>query len=160
MRICVLQMSPSPDKSANIAQAQTLVDRAIADTGRASSASPRFGHVFGGSVKTRVDNGESLPDPVSGEEGGGPAYNFLRNIARGNGIYVRVQGCAGCPICKSSLGYPREIPGIRGQNAPPAGPGLTSPWQRQAMSRHEGRSSIQRAGTTSAGQYGLSASAK
>ena len=87
MRICVLQMSPGQDKSANIAQAQTLVDRAIAEHTPRLISFPEVWTCLGGSVKTRLDNGESLPGPGSGDDGG-PAYNFLREIARRNGMYV------------------------------------------------------------------------
>jgi predicted amidohydrolase len=87
MRICVLQMSPGQDKSANIAQAQTLVDRAIAEHRPRLISFPEVWTCLGGSVKTRLDNGENLPEPGSGDEGG-PAYNFLRDLARRNGMYV------------------------------------------------------------------------
>jgi nitrilase len=87
MRICVLQMSPGQDKSANIAQAKTLVERAIAEHTPRLISFPEVWTCLGGSVKTRLDNGESLPDPGSGDDGG-PAYNFLREIARRNGMYV------------------------------------------------------------------------
>jgi predicted amidohydrolase len=87
MRICILQMSPGLNKSANIAQAQTLVDRAITEHRPRLISFPEVWTCLGGSVKTRLDNGESLPDPGSRDEGG-PAYTFLGDIARRNGIYV------------------------------------------------------------------------
>ena len=87
MRICILQMSPGQDKSANIAQAQTLVGSAISEHRPRLISFPEVWTCLGGSVKTRLENGESLPEPGSGDDGG-PAYNFLRDIARKNGIYV------------------------------------------------------------------------
>jgi deaminated glutathione amidase len=87
MRICILQMSPGQDKSANIAQAQTLVDRAVNEHKPRLISFPEVWTCLGGSVKTRLANGEDLPEPGSRDEGG-PAYSFLRDIARKNGMYV------------------------------------------------------------------------
>jgi predicted amidohydrolase len=87
MRICVLQMNPGQDKSANIAQAQTLVDRAVSEHKPRLMSFPEVWTCLGGSVKTRLDNGESLPELGSGDDGG-PAYNFLRDLARRNEMYV------------------------------------------------------------------------
>jgi predicted amidohydrolase len=80
-------MSPGQDKSANIAQAQKLVDRAIAEQRPRLISFPEVWTSLGGSVKTRLENGEDLPSPGSGDASG-PAYTFLRDIARKNGIYV------------------------------------------------------------------------
>jgi predicted amidohydrolase len=87
MQICILQMSPGHDKSANIAQAQTLVDRAISEHKPHLISFPEVWTCLGGSVKTRLDNGELLPAPGSRDEGG-PAYTFLRDLARKNSMYV------------------------------------------------------------------------
>ena len=87
MRICILQMTPGQDKSENIAQAQALVDDAVKDQKPHLIGFPEVWTCLGGSVKTRLDNGEDLPDPHSGDDGG-PAYTFLRDMARRNRIYV------------------------------------------------------------------------
>jgi predicted amidohydrolase len=87
MRICILQMTPGQDKSENIAQAQALVDDALKDQKPHVIGFPEVWTCLGGSVKTRLDNGEDLPDPRSGDDGG-PAYTFLRDIALRNRIYV------------------------------------------------------------------------
>jgi predicted amidohydrolase len=87
MRICVLQMNPGQDKSANIAQAQALVDRAVSEHKPRLITFPEVWTCLGGSVKTRLANGENLPEAGSGDDGG-PAYNFLRNLARRNRMYV------------------------------------------------------------------------
>jgi deaminated glutathione amidase len=51
MRICILQMSPGQDKSANIAQAQTLVDRAVNEHRPRLISFPEVWTCLGGSVK-------------------------------------------------------------------------------------------------------------
>jgi nitrilase len=80
-------MSPGQDKAANIAQAQAMVDQAVAEHRPRLICFPEVWTCLGGSISTRRANGEYLPDPDSGGEDG-PAYNFLRNIARKNGMYV------------------------------------------------------------------------
>lgn len=87
MRVCILQMSPGQDKSENIAQAHALVERAISEERPRLIGFPEVWTCLGGSMRTRLDNGEDLPDSGSGNEGG-QAYRFLRDIARRNGIYV------------------------------------------------------------------------
>jgi predicted amidohydrolase len=87
MQICILQMSPGQDKSANIAQAKTLIDLAVTDSRLRLICFPEVWTCLGGSVSTRLQNGEDLPDPSTGEDGG-PAYTFLRDIARRHGVYV------------------------------------------------------------------------
>jgi deaminated glutathione amidase len=87
MRICILQMTPGQDKSENVARAQALVDDALKDQKPHVIGFPEVWTCLGGSGKTRLDNGEDLPDPRSGGDGG-PAYTFLRDIALRNRIYV------------------------------------------------------------------------
>jgi deaminated glutathione amidase len=70
MRICILQMTPGQDKSENIAQAQALVDDAVKDQKPHLIGFPEVWTCLGGSVKTQLDNGEDLPDPRSGDDGG------------------------------------------------------------------------------------------
>lgn len=87
MRVCILQMSPVQDESENIAPAQALAERGTSEDRPRLIGFPEVWTCLGGSVKTRLDNREYLPDPGSGDEGG-PAYTFLRDIARRNGICV------------------------------------------------------------------------
>jgi predicted amidohydrolase len=87
MQICILQMSPGKDKSSNIAQAKTLVDLAVTDSRLRLISFPEVWTCLGGSVSTRLQNGEDLPDPNTGEDGD-LAYTFLRDTARRHGVYV------------------------------------------------------------------------
>jgi predicted amidohydrolase len=87
MRISILQMSPGQDKAANIAQGKALVDRALEEDRPRLICFPEVWTCLGGSVKTRLENGEDLPQLGSGNDGG-PAYNFLRNTALKHGVYV------------------------------------------------------------------------
>lgn len=87
MRVCVVQMNPGADKAANIDQASRLIDAAV-EADRPSLVSlPEMWTCLGGDHATKQTASEALPAPDSNEPGG-PAYEFLRRVARERGIYV------------------------------------------------------------------------
>jgi nitrilase len=86
MRVSVIQMSPKADKSANISQAQSLVEGALEDRPDLV-ALPEVWTCLGGTAEEKAAAAEPLPVFGSGETGG-EAYEFLRGMARANGIFV------------------------------------------------------------------------
>jgi len=87
MRLSVVQMNPGSDKIANIAQASHLIDRAIAADHPSMVSLPEMWTCLGGDRATKWEASETLPVQGSNEPGG-PAYEFLRETARRQGIYV------------------------------------------------------------------------
>jgi nitrilase len=85
MRLTVLQMSPRADRPENIAQAAGLLDRAIAAEKPDLVALPEMWTCLGGDRAAKFAAAEALPAPG---ETGGPAYEFLRGVARAHGIHV------------------------------------------------------------------------
>jgi len=87
MRVSVVQMSPGADKAANIAQAGRLIDEAAAADRPDLISLPEMWTCLGGDRETKFREAESLPEPGS-NQGGGPAYEFLRGVAREKRIVV------------------------------------------------------------------------
>jgi deaminated glutathione amidase len=87
VRVTVVQMNSGHDKAANIAQARGLIENAIAADHPRILALPEIWTCLGGDYQTKLDQGEALP-PAGSNEKGGDAYEFLRNVARDNQIYV------------------------------------------------------------------------
>jgi predicted amidohydrolase len=87
MRVSVVQMNPGADKAANIAQARRLVQQAIGEDRPDIVSLPEMWHCLGGTRAQKFEQAETLPPPGS-TEAGGPAYEFLREIARGAGVHV------------------------------------------------------------------------
>lgn len=85
MRVSVIQMNQGSDKPANIGQARRLLEAAIeADRPRLVSL-PETWTNLGGGREAREAAAEILPEPGGT---GGPAYEFLREVARGAGLWV------------------------------------------------------------------------
>src|ERR1700761_168123 len=87
MRITAIQMSPGADKSQNIAQARELIQGALADGRPRLIALPEMWSCLGGDRATKFREAEELPLEGSNAVGG-EAYEFLREVARGNEIHV------------------------------------------------------------------------
>jgi nitrilase len=80
-------MSPGHDKATNIARAGALIDGA-ADGDRPDIITmPEIWTCLGGDRAVKFAAAEPLPR-IGSNEPGGPAYEFLRGIARDRGIYV------------------------------------------------------------------------
>ena len=87
MRLSVLQMNPGADKAANIAQAASLIDQAVAADRPDLVSLPEMWTCLGGDRATKQQESEILPPPGSNQPGG-PAYEFLRRTAREKRIHV------------------------------------------------------------------------
>ena len=87
MRVCVLQMNPCADKAANIQQAEALIDQAVAADKPDLVALPEMWTCLGGTGAMKHEQAEMLPQAGSNLPGG-PAYEFLRRIARQRNIHV------------------------------------------------------------------------
>ncbi len=87
MRVSVVQMNAGHDKSQNIAQARQLLAAAIEADRPALVALPEMWTCLGGDRATKLREAEELP-PEGANQPGGPAYEFLRSVARGNAIHV------------------------------------------------------------------------
>ena len=85
MRVSVIQMNQGSDKAANLAQAQGLIEAAIAADRPGLVSLPETWTNLGGGRDARMAAAEVLPAP-GGE--GGPAYELLRGLARRHGITV------------------------------------------------------------------------
>jgi nitrilase len=85
MRVAVIQMNQGSDKAANIAQARKLMEGAIAADRPDMVSLPETWTNLGGGRDARMAAAEELPEPGAT---GGPAYEFLREVARANGIHV------------------------------------------------------------------------
>jgi nitrilase len=85
MRISVIQMNQNSDKAANLAQARRLIEAALAADRPQMVSLPETWTNLGGGREARVSAAEFLPEPGGT---GGPAYEMLREIARGAGIHV------------------------------------------------------------------------
>jgi predicted amidohydrolase len=87
MRISVIQMNPGAEKAANIVQARDLIQGALSDGRPRLVSLPEMWSCLGGDRDTKFREAEALPERGSGAAGG-PAYEFLREVARANGIHV------------------------------------------------------------------------
>jgi nitrilase len=87
MRVSVIQMSPRADKDENMAQAQALIDGALGGDHADLVALPEVWTCLGGTAAEKTAAAEALPAFGSGETGG-PAYEFLRQVATSRGIFV------------------------------------------------------------------------
>ncbi len=87
MRLSVMQMSPGADKPANLLQAEQLIHACVASDQPALIALPEMWTCLGGDRQTKRAAAELLPHPGSNEPGG-PAYEFLRSMARTLAIHV------------------------------------------------------------------------
>jgi predicted amidohydrolase len=87
MRVSVIQMQAGHDKARNIAQAASLLDAAIGADHPAIVALPEMWSCLGGDRATKLAEAEELPPPGANIQGG-PAYEFLRGVARSRRIHV------------------------------------------------------------------------
>jgi deaminated glutathione amidase len=87
MRVSVVQMNPGHDKAANIAQAGRLIEAAVAADRPEMLGLPEIWTCLGGDRTAKFDQAEPLPPPGSNQPGG-PAYEFLRAVAREQRIHV------------------------------------------------------------------------
>ncbi len=85
MRVAVIQMSPGADKEQNIAQARSLVEGVSASEKIDLVVLPEMWTCLGGNRATKFAQAEKLPPPG---EAGGEAYEFLRQAAIRNGLFV------------------------------------------------------------------------
>jgi deaminated glutathione amidase len=85
MRVSVVQMSPTADKTENIAQAGRLIGAAVAAERPDLVALPEIWTCLGGERAQKFAAAEALPEPGGT---GGAAYEFLRQMAVANGIHV------------------------------------------------------------------------
>src|SRR5487761_1948433 len=87
MRVSVVQMNPGADKGENIAQARRLLDEAIAADRPDLVSLPEVWTCLGGTRDGKFAQAEDLPARGSNAPGG-PAYEFLREVARGARVFV------------------------------------------------------------------------
>jgi nitrilase len=87
MRVTVIQMNQGSDKAANLEQARRLAEAAIAADRPDLISLPETWTNLGGDREARLAAAEVLPPEGSGETGG-PAYEFLRGLARIHRIFV------------------------------------------------------------------------
>jgi len=89
MRVSVLQMNPGADKGANIEQAQSLIEAAVAAERPDLLGLPEMWTCLGAARAEKFAQAEHLPPPGAGvNEPGGMAYEFLRAVARTHRICV------------------------------------------------------------------------
>jgi nitrilase len=87
MRVTVVQMNPGHNKAENIAQASRLAAAATDADAPDVVSLPEMWSCLGGDRATKFAQAEELPPPGSNEPGG-PAYEFLRGLARERQIHV------------------------------------------------------------------------
>ena len=87
MRVSVVQMSPGHDKAANIASAAALLDGAAMADMPDIVALPEMWSCLGGDHAAKLAAAEELPR-IGSNQPGGPAYEFLRGVARSRRICV------------------------------------------------------------------------
>jgi nitrilase len=87
MRVSVVQMNPGHDKLANIDQARTLIEGALSEDRPDLVTLPEVWNCLGGDRAGKFAQAEFLP-PEGSNEPGGPAYEFLRDLARRAAIHV------------------------------------------------------------------------
>jgi nitrilase len=87
MRVSVIQMEPGTDKAANIAQARGLIEAAMETDKPDLVTLPEVWSCLGGNRAAKMAAAEELPARGSNAPGG-PAYEFLREMARTHRIHV------------------------------------------------------------------------
>jgi len=87
MRVTVVQMNQGDDKAANIAQAQRLIDAAVAADRPDLVSLPETWTNLGGDRGARHAAAEALPSVGAGAPGG-EAYEFMRATARSHRIHL------------------------------------------------------------------------
>jgi nitrilase len=87
MRVSVVQMEPGSDKAANIEQARRLIVEVAGADRPDFVALPEMWTCLGGDRARKLAQAEPLPAPGSNAPGG-PAYEFLREAARANGVHL------------------------------------------------------------------------
>jgi predicted amidohydrolase len=87
MKVSVIQMKCSDDKAANIAQARSLIEDAVAADSPRLLALPETWSCLGGDFRTKLSQAEVLPSSA-GSGQNGAAYTFLQSVARQHQIYV------------------------------------------------------------------------
>jgi len=87
VRISVIQMSPGSDKDQNLGQAERLVEACVASEKPDLIVLPEVWTCLGGNRDTKFAAAEELPFKGSGAPGG-PAYEFLRALARRHNLLV------------------------------------------------------------------------
>jgi nitrilase len=87
MRVSVVQMNAGHEKAKNIEQARGLIEGAIAADKPDLVSLPEMWSCLGGNRAAKFAEAEDLPPPGSNQPGG-PAYEFLRGIARDRQIHV------------------------------------------------------------------------
>lgn len=85
MRVALIQMAPSADRSTNILQAQRLVSEAVKAEKPDLVVLPEIWSCLGGSPETKQANAEGFPEPGGT---GGVLYEALRAMAREHKIWV------------------------------------------------------------------------
>lgn len=111
MRLSVIQMDPGHDKAANIDQARSLLDRAITADRPDLVSLPEVWTCLGGDRAAKFAAAEALPAPGSNEPGG-PAYEFLRGLARQRGLFVHggsiAERAEGDRLCNTTVVFDLE----------------------------------------------------
>jgi deaminated glutathione amidase len=87
MRVSVVQMSPGADKAANIDQARRLLGDALDADHPDLVSLPEMWTCLGGTRAAKFEQAEEWPAPGSNQPGG-PAYEFLRDVARHEKVHV------------------------------------------------------------------------
>ena len=87
MRVTVVQMNQGSDKAENIAQAGRLLQAALAADKPDIVSLPEVWTCLGGDRAQKVSQAEELPAKGSNQQGG-PAYEFLREVARRDRVHV------------------------------------------------------------------------
>jgi predicted amidohydrolase len=85
MRVSVIQMNQGSEKQANLDQARRLIEAAVEADRPDIVSLPETWTNLGGGRESREAAAEVLPEPGGT---GGPAYEMMREIARGAGIAV------------------------------------------------------------------------
>lgn len=80
MKVCVLQTDTNNDKRRNLAQAETLMRKAIQEEHPDLLVLPEHFDYAGGTVQEKLAAGE--------EPRGGPAWSLCRDMAREHGVNI------------------------------------------------------------------------
>lgn len=80
MKIALIQMNSIADKAANLEQARTLIERAVAEEKPDWISLPEVWDFMGGSLRDKQAAAETLP--------GGKAYALLQGLAKKHGVFI------------------------------------------------------------------------